>query len=968
MNTKQKLSKEQKEKILAKVEKARRAKLVDRLYVDGIFHLSSDVRSKTAESLGVLASINVRDYVDFFEFSIKSSNSSVQDNASKTLADLVHVDKNKFLKFYERFMFKRGSQSMAKTLSELAKVDPYKYFELCEEGMNHSSDMGRSFVAVALGDMAKLFPDKYIEIFEKNFGRDHVSGPLVSTLGNLAINDEKKYIEFYKLAMKNKSKFVRCSAAETLGSLASVNPEKYVMLYSLAINDKSDFVFTDAAKTLGSLAKADLNLYIKLFKECINNKKDRVRKGVALSLRSLCPVNYSAYVELFELGIDKGFSVASSVASTIDCLANAQSEDIYVEFLDKCLDHSEEEVKSSALRTVGKLINSNPQTYFKLLESGNYADFFNSDALGVFLIKLREKDPEIYSKLRSNLRQGVDWGDVLASISPKLFLEMYDSKYKIHSLNSKVKLSSLALTLTEENLTPIRDEAYKLFESYLESNFILTEDRTLKSEEAITKELKGLLSIEKLNYLRLTEVFRSSDVNSMNLFEIDDFSFPNARDLDEMVECAQRFIPNYSILSRESRGSSKIVYKAIYQKPGFDPVEVALKIVDRTGLPDSSNVDALVDRFGLEDLTRKEVSKLFKLNKKGIARLIDFGKLADGKLFITEEFIRGKTFREYLEKREEFKSLCDLLDQKRSSFFNKFVNAEIESFVNNNLTDFIMGMKQQLCLSKSDHQYLNQSIFKGNLVFSDSKVDNFKPKDRVCLLYLQLFRDLINNIEYIQDLGFIHLDIKPENVIINQDVYLTDLQTVIEKLRANDSVKGVHGSRNYAMPQLIEGGIPDFSADIYSLTVMLFEAITGELPYDKYSSDKQDSFHKERIEQWSEKSKLIHERFSSFKNIFNRMFGEGSFGTYYESINEFKQDFQQAFSSIFLSNNYLIGNTTMLEQDMRSINLLRKKYGARELREVLFETQDIPLTDDGYFDEMAGCETVDNTFDDEEFE
>ncbi|MFF9487931.1 Stk1 family PASTA domain-containing Ser/Thr kinase [Streptomyces sp. NPDC014676] len=82
--------------------------------------------------------------------------------------------------------------------------------------------------------------------------------------------------------------------------------------------------------------------------------------------------------------------------------------------------------------------------------------------------------------------------------------------------------------------------------------------------------------------------------------------------------------------------------------------------------------------------------------------------------------------------------------------------------------------------------------------------------------------------------GFVHRDMKPENVLIGDDgrVKVADFGLV----RAVDSVTNttgtVLGTVSYLAPEQIENGIADPRVDVYACGILLYEMLTGEKPHD----------------------------------------------------------------------------------------------------------------------------------------
>ncbi|WP_149551309.1 Stk1 family PASTA domain-containing Ser/Thr kinase [Streptomyces marokkonensis] len=82
--------------------------------------------------------------------------------------------------------------------------------------------------------------------------------------------------------------------------------------------------------------------------------------------------------------------------------------------------------------------------------------------------------------------------------------------------------------------------------------------------------------------------------------------------------------------------------------------------------------------------------------------------------------------------------------------------------------------------------------------------------------------------------GFVHRDMKPENVLIGDDgrVKVADFGLV----RAVDSVTNttgtVLGTVSYLAPEQIENGTADPRVDVYACGILLYEMLTGEKPHD----------------------------------------------------------------------------------------------------------------------------------------
>lgn len=92
-----------------------------------------------------------------------------------------------------------------------------------------------------------------------------------------------------------------------------------------------------------------------------------------------------------------------------------------------------------------------------------------------------------------------------------------------------------------------------------------------------------------------------------------------------------------------------------------------------------------------------------------------------------------------------------------------------------------------------------------------------------------------------QTAGLIHCDIKPENVMVDQDgtIKVADLGLSLTKdSKAGEHEDEITGTPGYMSPEQVRGDMPlDCRTDIYSLGATLYELLTGIRPF----SDKSDA-------------------------------------------------------------------------------------------------------------------------------
>lgn len=84
-------------------------------------------------------------------------------------------------------------------------------------------------------------------------------------------------------------------------------------------------------------------------------------------------------------------------------------------------------------------------------------------------------------------------------------------------------------------------------------------------------------------------------------------------------------------------------------------------------------------------------------------------------------------------------------------------------------------------------------------------------------------------------LGVIHRDLKPQNIMIDWDGNARILDFGIARSRETSGITdsgGVIGTAEYMSPEQVEGIDVDIRSDIYSLGIILYELVTGCVPFD----------------------------------------------------------------------------------------------------------------------------------------
>ncbi|MGG3842420.1 Stk1 family PASTA domain-containing Ser/Thr kinase [Anoxybacillus kestanbolensis] len=104
---------------------------------------------------------------------------------------------------------------------------------------------------------------------------------------------------------------------------------------------------------------------------------------------------------------------------------------------------------------------------------------------------------------------------------------------------------------------------------------------------------------------------------------------------------------------------------------------------------------------------------------------------------------------------------------------------------------------------------------------------------------LRMMDELTGAIAHAHQNGVIHRDIKPQNILVAEDgtVKVTDFGIAIALSSTTiTQTNSVLGSVHYLSPEQAKGGMATEKSDIYSLGIVMFELLTGHLPFSGESA------------------------------------------------------------------------------------------------------------------------------------
>ena len=190
-----------------------------------------------------------------------------------------------------------------------------------------------------------------------------------------------------------------------------------------------------------------------------------------------------------------------------------------------------------------------------------------------------------------------------------------------------------------------------------------------------------------------------------------------------------------------------------------------------------------------------------------------------------------------------YKAKCHLL--------NRFVAVKILKVELNNDEEFISRFKREgISVAKLSHpnivnihdvgqenhinfivmEYINGKTLK-QIIKETGKISPEKTLD----IALQISKAL----ECAHKNNIIHRDIKPDNILITEDNIIKVMDFGIAKVLDSQTVTNsskVIGTAHYFSPEQARGNFVDGRTDIYSLGIVMYEMITGKVPYNAESA------------------------------------------------------------------------------------------------------------------------------------
>lgn len=179
----------------------------------------------------------------------------------------------------------------------------------------------------------------------------------------------------------------------------------------------------------------------------------------------------------------------------------------------------------------------------------------------------------------------------------------------------------------------------------------------------------------------------------------------------------------------------------------------------------------------------------------------------------------------------KLENLIKIISKNNENVFYPYINKYLDCWMENN---FGALDENDIYINK------NYNIYKSNIYISSNyccfgNLNNFLSKinsnNKNIDFYWDIFFEMMISIQFLHELGYVHMDIKPNNYLVNEngEILLNDFSLSIQEKDININTFDFDGDSIYISPELFYKNFEQIShkTDIFSLGLSIFEILTG---------------------------------------------------------------------------------------------------------------------------------------------
>lgn len=203
-----------------------------------------------------------------------------------------------------------------------------------------------------------------------------------------------------------------------------------------------------------------------------------------------------------------------------------------------------------------------------------------------------------------------------------------------------------------------------------------------------------------------------------------------------------------------------------------------------------------------------------------------------------------------------------LMEEKKDAFLSKIFSEERVSLSHINHPN-VVGVLDSGELLEGIPFVVSESVDGFSLKEKLEKLEQFNP-----LRTARIIRQASYALSEVHQNGILHRSLKPSSIFLTVSEIGTEQVKVTDFVVSNGAKKQNMEYAKYLSPEQIEGKMPNFASDIYSLAVVAYQMLTGSMPFDFASADQLLKAQRDRI--YLAPSKVRNELSNSVDEVFDK--------------------------------------------------------------------------------------------------
>ncbi|CAB3407811.1 unnamed protein product [Caenorhabditis bovis] len=292
--------------------------------------------------------------------------------------------------------------------------------------------------------------------------------------------------------------------------------------------------------------------------------------------------------------------------------------------------------------------------------------------------------------------------------------------------------------------------------------------------------------------------------------------------------------------------------------PGIDTAKIDVSM--RSDADCSSDLSTTFgDKTDTTTETEIDIGDVRKCGEKADPRQFELlkvlGQGSFGKVFLVRK-VRGRDAGHVYAMKVLKKATLKVRDRQRTKLERNILAHISHPFI----------VKLHYAFQTEGKLYLILDFLRGGDLFTRLSKEVMFTEDDVKFYLAELTLAL----EHLHSLGIVYRDLKPENILLDADghIKVTDFGLSKEAIDSEKKTYSFCGTVEYMAPEVINRKGHSMAADFWSLGVLMFEMLTGHLPFQ--GSDRNDTMTQILKSKLSMPHFLTHEAQSLLRALFKR--------------------------------------------------------------------------------------------------